>query len=111
MKIKLGMEQEYQAFQKANGTDGYGRAVAQYVERWADLMEKELEAGAALPDIAERTGRQANTELLSGFQYDCAVHALSRFWLHGEELRQWHNQQYSYDGPGTVNLSANTIMM
>ena len=28
-----------------------------------------------------------------------------------EELRQWHNQQYSYDGPGTVNLSANTIMM
>ena len=42
MKIKPGMEQEYQAFQKANSTNGYDRAVVRYVERWADLMEKTL---------------------------------------------------------------------
>ena len=42
---------------------------------------------------------------------DCEVRDIQKDNPTLEELRQWHNQQYSYDGPGTVNLSANTIMM
>lgn len=30
--------------------------------------------------------------------YSCAVQALSHFWVHGEELRVWHNNRYGVSG-------------
>lgn len=111
MIIKQGFEAEYQKFLEANSRDGYNFAAVQFMGRWADLMEAEMASGAALPDIAERTSCQADTDLITGVQYGCAVSGLAKFWVHGDELRQWHNQQHSYDGPGTVNPASFTIMM
>ena len=111
MKLNPGTELEFEQYQKVNEDDFYSRAVVQYAKRWADLMETEMEAGASLPEIAERTSRQADTDGITGFEHGCAVGALAHFWVHGEELRQWHNHQHSYDGPGTVNPASFTIMM
>lgn len=111
MIIKDGLDAEYQQFLEVNSRAGYSFAVVQFMVRWADLMEAEMASGAALPDIAERTRHQADTDLITGFQYGCAVSGLAKFWVHGDELRQWHNQQHSYDGPGTVNPASFTIMM
>lgn len=111
MIIKQGLEAEYQKFLETNSRDGYSLAAARFMERWADLMEEEMASGAALPDIAERTSHQADTDLITGFQYGCAVSGLAQFWVHGDELQQWHNQRHSYDGPGTVNPASFTIMM
>ena len=111
MIIKQGLEAEYRQFLEVNSRDGYSFAAVQYMARWADFMEAEMASGAALPDIAHRTSRQANTEGITGFQHGCVVSALAHFWVHGEELRQWHNQQHSYDDPGTVNPASFTIMM
>lgn len=87
MKLNPGTELEFEQYQKVNEDDFYSRAVVQYAKRWADLMETEMEAGASLPEIAERTSRQADTDGITGFQHGCAVGALAHFWVHGEELR------------------------
>lgn len=66
-------------------------------------MEKSIEKGAAVSEIAEASSNAADTEGITGFMYGCAVNLLARFWVHGEALRAWHNQKYGYEGVGTVN--------
>ena len=75
----------------AKNQDGYGAAVVSYAERWARLMQAEMAAGAALPDIAERLSCEADIEGITGFMYGCAVSMLATMWKHGEALRRWHN--------------------
>lgn len=72
--------------------DFYGQGVMTFAKRWADLMEKEIESGKNLKDIADKTSRQADTEGITGFMYGCAVGILSQTWIHGEDLRKWHNK-------------------
>lgn len=103
MKINPGMEQEYQQFTDANSKNDYSRSMVRYMERWADMMETAIAGGATVAQAAESAGQEANTEGITGFQFVCAVEALSHFWPHGEALRQWHNHRYHYDGQGTVN--------
>jgi len=75
----------------ANNTDGYGRAINSFAERWADAMEAAMAGGETLASCAQRTSRAADTEGITGFMYGAAVVGLSACWEHGEELRRWHN--------------------
>jgi hypothetical protein len=90
-KFKL---KDKKAWDKAvnNNHDPYGKAAVTYAARWAWMMEQKLEKGEKLIDIAEQTSRDADAEGITGFMYGCAVSVLSHVWVHGEELRQWHNK-------------------
>lgn len=103
MKIKEGMEQEYKATVEVNSHDGYSAGVIRYMERWADMMEEAIEDGATIQEVAESTSHMADTDGITGFMYGCAVNYLSQFWVHGEDLRVWHNRKYKYEGDGIVN--------
>ena len=103
MKIKEGMELDYASFRENNTKDGYSAGIIRYAERWCGMMELEMENGATVAEAAERTNHTADTEGITGYMYGCAVQSLCQFWEHGEELRQWHNQQYGYSGDGIVN--------
>lgn len=92
MKLKAGTEKEYEEY-KAKNTDPYGGRVVSYGEDWAKLMEARMEAGETIPQMAEATSREADTDGITGFMYGCAVNALSHFWEHGETLRRWHNKE------------------
>ena len=109
MKIKKSAEQAYQKFVEINSDNGYSYSVVTYMNRWADLMEAEMRKGKSLPDIAEQTSHDANTDGITGFMYGCAVAALSGFWEYGEELRVWHNAQHGYHGDGVVNPAILTV--
>lgn len=109
MKIKKSAEQAYQNFVEINSDHGYSYAVVTYMNRWADMMETEMEKGKSLPDIARQTSFDANEEGITGFMYGCAVAALSDFWEYGEELRVWHNAQYGHQGDGVVNPAVFTV--
>ena len=110
MNIKPEQKAKYDEYVKTNSKDPYSLGVVTYSERWADLMEKELAASKKLEDIADLTSHKADTDGITGFMYGCAVSALSRFWVHGEELRIWHNlkTQLKFEGvaankkPGAV---------
>jgi hypothetical protein len=100
--MKVKDEEKYQDW-KAKNTDGYGAGIFRFAENWANLMEKEIEAGAEVKDIAERLEREADTEGITGYMYGAAVNVLALCWEHGEELRKWHNDEYKYSGEGVVN--------
>lgn len=72
--------------------DPYGSCVMRYAARWANLMEAELAKGVQLAQCADKTSREADREGMTGFMYGCAVSILSVAWVHGEELRRWHNK-------------------
>lgn len=84
---------EWAKFEKINSTDPYSNATVQYARRWADLMEAELAEGKELEAIAEPTSYVASEEHggVTGFMHGAAVSALAKWWVHGEQLRQWHN--------------------
>ncbi len=80
----------WQSFKDKN-PDGYGGAVITYSERWARLMQDEMDKGRTLEKVAEVTSREADLEGITGFQYGVAVSTLSQCWKHGDTLRRWHN--------------------
>ena len=90
MKLKEGMEENYQKWYDKN-EDAYGRACFTYAEKWAELMEEAIDAGRKLEDIADDLSHTADTEGITGFMYGMAVSILANCWIHGEELRVWHN--------------------
>jgi hypothetical protein len=94
---------------KANNKDGYGACVFRYTERWADMMEQEMQNGVKVKDIADKLSHQADTEGITGFMYGVAVNILSQCWEYGDELRRWHNKEYDYEGDGVVNPAVLTI--
>jgi hypothetical protein len=88
MKIKnVELWEEY----KKNNSEGYGKAIIDFAERWANLMEKEIEKGLLVDEMANRTSHEADTEGITGFMYGAAVQTLSGVWHWGEQLRHWHN--------------------
>jgi hypothetical protein len=92
MKIQTGKESDYQTYVTNNSKDAYSKGVVDYGEAWAALMEAKIEAGASVADCANTASHEADTDGITGFMYGCAVKALAHFWIHGEELRQWHNR-------------------
>lgn len=77
---------------KANNQDPYGAAIIDYSNRWACLMEVRMANGEALADMAEEVSYEADTDGITGFMYGAAVETLAAVWIHGEELRRWHNR-------------------
>ena len=113
MKILEGREQDYKDWLDKN-TDSYGRGCFTYAERWAEMMENIIESSTdehmkVIVDNAARLSHEADVEGITGFMYGCAVSILSQCWKYGEELRNWHNKEYNYDGDGVINPAVLTI--
>lgn len=89
-KMTLRDEDGWQKTVAAN-TDGYGGAVIRYAELWARLMEGRISNGDTVESCAEEASHIADDEGITGFMYGCTVSILSQVWVHGEDLRQWHN--------------------
>ncbi len=113
MKILKGKEQEYKDWYKKN-SDPYSRACFTYAERWAELLEKEIEESdkdikEVMKQYANKYSHDADVEGITGFMYGVAVQILSLCWEYGEELRKWHNKEYDYEGEGVVNPAILTV--
>jgi hypothetical protein len=95
MKIKRGKKREYAKYVEINSKDGYSRAVVDFGEHWAGLMEIEIAKGKTVAQCAEKTSHEAAKKYeITGFMYGAAAAALSKWWIHGNELRAWHNAKY-----------------
>ncbi len=102
--MKILNKEVYDKYVEVN-TDGYGRAVLRYAEQWANAMERKIDNGEKLSDVAKQASYDADTEGFTGFQYNMAIQFLVKCWEYGEELRKWHNGEYDHDGDGIVNSS------
>lgn len=109
-EMEIADEAAWQSW-KDNNQDGYGGGVIAYAERWARLIQVEINAGKKLEDVADTTSHEADIDGITGFMYGAAVHTLATSWKHGDQLRKWHNKQYgkSEDTEGTVNPAILTV--
>lgn len=89
-KMTLRDEEGWKKAVVAN-TDGYDDGVMSFAERWARLMEGRMANGDTLEACADEASSLADNEGITGFMYGCAVSILSQAWIHGEQLRRWHN--------------------
>lgn len=65
-----------------------------YAEIWADMMEMYLEDGdVKVKDIAKKTSCDANKQGITGGMYNRSISILAEHWIHGEELRNWYNNE------------------
>lgn len=87
----------------AKNADPYGACCYEFAEMWARLMQAEIATGKTVIDCAKTTSHQLGYLGITGFMYGAAVSILSHCWLHGEELRKWHNKDYGHEGEGVVN--------
>ena len=90
MELIKGKEQEF-ADWKEKQTDPYGARIFSYAETWADLMEAEIAKGKKLEDVAKYSSQTADTDGITGYMYGAAVSVLAQAWIHGDQLRRWHN--------------------
>ena len=95
---------------RKNNEDGYGKAIYDYAERWANLMEEKIANGEKIKDIAQATSCEADTEGITGFMYGAAVSVLSQTWEHGEELRQWSNIDLQIGDEGEKANEEGTVL-
>jgi len=101
-KMTLRDEEGWKKSVAAN-TDGYGGGVISFAERWARLMEGRMANGDTLEACADEAFSLADNEGITGFMYGAAVSILSQVWIHGEQLRRWHNlkTQIGHEGEKT----------
>jgi hypothetical protein len=83
-----------------DNSDPYGSCAVRFAARWANLMEQKIAEGAILEAIADDSSHEANKEGITGFMYGCAVSILSQVWVHGEQLRRWHNLKTQFRDEG-----------
>lgn len=92
--MKLVDREKYQAW-KDKQADGYGLTCFAFAEQWAELMEEWMDGGKTIPEMAELASSIVDNRPgfgITGFMHGMAVAILSECWIHGEELRKWHNR-------------------
>lgn len=98
----------WQEWQK-NNTDPYGKATIEYAERWARLMEGRIANGDTVENCAEEARHIADNGI-TGFMYGCAVNILFQVWVHGDELRRWHNLDTQISDEGEKANETGTVL-
>lgn len=68
---------------KSGNPEPYGLECFNFAERWANAMEKRMEKGERLEDIAKQISFDV-ADGITGFMYGMAVSILSQCWIHGE---------------------------
>ncbi len=110
MKIIETKLAEYKTWKINNQKDPYSAECVRYAESWAGMMEKQMASGVSLKDIAKKTSHDADTTGITGFMYSVSVQALANFWVHGEELRRWHNLRSQISNEGVeANASGGVL--
>lgn len=108
-RMELADKAAWQQAVNAN-TDPHSRYIITFAERWARLMQAEVNTGRKLEDIASSALYEADTEGLTASMYGSALRTLVTSWEHGEQLRQWHNKRASSNNArGVVNPAIITV--
>ena len=92
----LKSPQEWVETVKREQHNPYGFVVIQFCEAWTNFIEQKMAEGDGFLAAVEKPFESD----LTVFQYSVAVEILSRTWIHGEELRRWHNLKHQLGKEG-----------
>lgn len=98
--------------ERAKG-DAYSLRAFEYGYQWAALMESRmrLDQSVKVAAIAEGCGHEADYDGITGNMYSYGVAMASDCWIHGAELRVWHNERYidSAEELAKINASGGVV--
>lgn len=94
----------------SSNIDPYGKRIVDYAEQWGRLMQSKIDAGETIDQCAEQCSRIADYDGITGFMYGSAVSILSGVWIHGEELRRWHNLKTQIGNEGEQANDLGTVL-
>lgn len=93
MKFNTGGAEKWKGWVDKN-SDPYGKCCVDFARSWAMEMEKRMDGGESLEQMAKSSSFEVNKREgygITGFMYGAAVSMLSQVWFYGETLRKWHN--------------------
>lgn len=96
----------WRKFVAVNSKDVYSRCVVDFARCLAKYMQHLMKKHKTdISHIAHNAScHVAEIYGTTGFQYGCAVNALSHCWKYGDELRKWHNKEWgNEDAEGVIN--------
>lgn len=93
--MKVRNKDVYMKWKRVNANDGYSFDIFKFSEKWADLMEEEVEKGHNIEEIADDTSKIAGIDELTNTMFDSALDILYRCWIYGYELETWFKRKKS----------------
>lgn len=87
LRIRFDRREEFGTFVKVNSSDSYSFGVVRFVIAWMIFMEKEIGDGdpsEIIPKVYEKYASEADTDGITGFMYEAAVHFISDLWQYGD---------------------------
>lgn len=85
-----------------NSTDKLMLAITTVAKRWGKYMQYLMETeNRSVMEIADEAFFACN--FCEPIYYPLAVAMLAETWVHGKELREWHNAQWDYREDGVYN--------
>lgn len=69
-----------------------GIATLEYARHLAKYIQKLIEDGKAIDEIAEKSSRYCDVTGIFDLQYEYAINLLIQNWKYGEELRKWYDK-------------------
>lgn len=113
MKIKDGLQNEFDELIEMNSSDPYDKGIADYLVQWAELMETAIESGEKIENVWNTLSYKTDIHGIAGFMRSIAVRTLARFWVYGDALRILHNAEEGINEEtaqgGTVNTASIAI--
>jgi len=113
MEIKNGKLHEWAYVAAINSSNDYSHCVIEFSDAWASEMEKHLADGFSIDQCADITMHEVDGRPgfgITGFMYGCAVGILAEVWVHGEDLRRWHNLKTQLGNEGERANERGTVL-
>jgi hypothetical protein len=85
------------------------KRILDYATAWGIAMQQAIAEGKEISGIAKKLSHKVDNRM-SGATYMLAVEFLCHFWVHGEELRKWHNEFVGGSVGKEVNKHRNMLI-
>jgi len=96
--IEVRDREAWQRFSNLAAQSDEEMVILDVAECWARLMQLEISRGRKIEEVAEDTLCAADPRGITGCMRAAVVSILAQCWVHGEDLRQWHNQRVKLRG-------------
>lgn len=86
IKIKKGLEEEWEKVFRDNQKDGYSKGAIECALYWAKALQPLVDCPLGEEKVVFNTLCMVDRYGLTGFQVDCIVATLRKYWEYGEHF-------------------------
>lgn len=88
------VRQQWAALKKWSLPFSFARNVINFADAWGRMMQVKMSSGATVAEAAQATQQAAGRNIVTDDECVAAIRMLASCWIHGVDLRRWHNARY-----------------